>query len=145
MDEIEYSEKVMAGNFVKTFVSVILILATGALILAIRFSFSIGSPLFAVVMALPLVFVSLLYINFRCIKISITSKELIVTYGLLNRKYFTLHEIESCEQVKADFGKYMGVGIRHGTDKSTAYSTSFGNAVKINRTDEKPFVFSVMS
>gem|GEM_PF-3264743 len=54
--------------------------------------------MFMVIMVLPMVFISLLYVNFSQIKITITSKELNVAYGFLNRKCFVLCEIESCEQ-----------------------------------------------
>jgi hypothetical protein len=42
----------------------------------------------------------------------------------------------------ANFGKYWGVGIRYGTDRSLAYTASFGNAVKIASKKGRPFVFS---
>jgi len=140
-DTIEYREKVMNHRFMRIFVIAFLILTIVVLALTVRYSFSVGSPLFAVVMALPFLFAAVLLASFRSIKITITSKKLIVNYGFFHKSLF-LHEIESCEQVKADFKNYAGLGVRRGMDKSTAYLTSFGNAVKINKMGEKAFVFS---
>ncbi len=63
-------------------------------------------------------------------------------FGLLNRKRIQLSDIVTCELTKASFGKYWGVGIRYGTDRSLAYSTSLGDAVKIVLKKGRPFVFS---
>jgi hypothetical protein len=138
----EYSEWVSVGKFVKAIVGSISVLAAFVLALGIWFSISMKEPLFAVVIALPLIFVLVLYVNYRGVKIRITSKELIVSYGILNRKRILISNIASCEHTKANFGKYLGVGIRYGTDGSWAYSTSFSNAVRINQLKGRPFVFS---
>jgi len=119
-----------------------LVLALFISTLAVRFSISVPDPLFAVVLALPLVFVLSMFGNYRGVRIRITSQELVVSYGILNRKRIPISEIASCEHTKVDFGKHLGVGIRHGTDGSYAYSTSFSNAVKINQLNGRPFVFS---
>jgi len=137
-----YSEWVSVGKFVKAIVGSVLAIAAVALGLAVWFSASIRSPLFAVIIALPLIFVLILFVNYRGVKIRITSKELIVSYGLLNRRRVPISGIASCESTKADFGKYFGVGVRYGTDGSLAYSTSLGSAVKINQLKGRPFVFS---
>jgi hypothetical protein len=137
-----YSEWVSVGKFVRAIAGSISVLALVVLIIAIWFSISIQNPLFAVVVALPLIFVLILYVNYRGVRIRITSKELIVNYGILNRKRIPISDIASCERTKANFGKYLGVGIRYGTDGSWAYSTSFSDAVKINQLSGRPFVFS---
>lgn len=71
---ILYSERVSVGKFVKAFVGSISILALVVLALSIWFSISIQAPLFAVVIALPLIFVLLLFANFRGIQIKITQR-----------------------------------------------------------------------
>jgi hypothetical protein len=53
-----------------------------------------------------------------------------------------MSDIVSYEPTTANFGKYWGVGIRYGTDHSLAYTTSFGNAVKIVLKKGRPFIFS---
>jgi len=136
-----YCEWVSAGKFVKAFVGSISVL--GLIVVALSIWFNIQVPLFALVMALLLIlFPWLLYANFRGIQIKITPEELILNYGVLNPKHILMSDIESCERTKANFGKYLGVGIRYGIDDSLAYSTSFGDAVKINLSRERPFVFS---
>jgi hypothetical protein len=137
-----YSEWVSVGKFVKAIVGSISVLVAFVLAFAIWFSISIKNPLFAGVIALPLIFVLILFVNYRGVRIRITSKELIVSYGILNRKRIPISDIASCERTKANFGKYLGVGIRYGTDGSWAYSTSFSSAVKINQLKGRPFVFS---
>jgi len=98
--------------------------------------------LFLVIIAVPLAFVLTLYWNYRGIQIRITSKELAIDYGFLNRKHIPMSNIVSCEPTAANFGKYWGVGIRYGIDHSLAYTTSFGNAVKTMLKKGRPFVFS---
>jgi hypothetical protein len=139
---ILYSEWVSVGKFVKAFVGSISVLALFVLAAAIWFSISIHNPLFAVIISFPLIFLLILYGNYRGVRIRITSKELIVSYGILNRKRIPISDIASCEHTKANFGKYLGVGIRYGTDGSLTYSTSLGDAVKINQLRGRPFVFS---
>ena len=142
MENILYSEWVPAGKFVKTIVGFFSLLALIVLVISVWVSISIQNPFFAVIIAFPLTFVLVSYGNYRGIQIRITSKELIIRYGLLNRKSIHMSNIVSCEPTKANFGKYWGVGIRYGTDGSWAYSTSFGNAVKIIQLKGRPFVFS---
>jgi hypothetical protein len=141
-DNILYSEWVSVGKFVKAIVGSVSVIALFLLTIAIWFSISIQNPLFAVTLAFPLIFLLILYRNFRGVQIKITSKELVVSYGILNRKRIPISDIASCEHAKANFGKYFGVGIRYGTDGSLAYSTSFSNAVRINQLRGRPFVFS---
>ncbi len=137
-----YSEWVSVGKFMTAIAGSILMLALFVLVIAIWVSISIQNPLFAIIISFPLIFLVILYRNYRGVRIKITSKELIVRYGILNHKRIAISDIVSCEHTKANFGKYLGVGIRHGTDGSWAYSTSFSNAVKINQLKGRPFVFS---
>jgi hypothetical protein len=142
MENVLYSEWVPVGKFVKTIVGFVSLLALSVLVIAIWVSVSIQNPFFAVVIAFPLTFLLILYGNYRGIQIRITSKQLIIRYGFLNSKHVHISDIVSCEPTKANFGKYLGVGIRYGINGSWVYSTSFGNAVKINPLKGRPFVFS---
>lgn len=142
MKGILYSEWVPAGKFVKTIVGFVSLLALFVLVITIWVSISIQNPSLTAIMAIPLTFLMILYGNYRGIQIRITKKEIVIHYGLLNRKHIQMSNIVSCEPTKASFGKYMGVGIRYGTDRSLAYTTSFGNAVKIVLKKGRPFVFS---
>jgi len=142
MENTLYCEWVPAGKFLKAIVGFVSLFALFMLVISVWVSISIKNPFFTVIMAFPLTFLLVLYGNYRGIQIRITSNELIIRYGLLNRKHIPMPNIVSCEPTKANFGKYWGVGIRYGTNGSWAYSTSFGKAVKIVQSKGRPFVFS---
>jgi len=142
MKDVLYSEWVPAGKFVKTTIALVLLLALLVFAIIIWASVQVRNPPLAAVVAIPIAFLLVLYGNYRGIRIRITRNELIIHYGLLNRKHVQISEIVSCEPTKANFGKYWGVGIRYGTDRSFAYTTSFGDAVKIALKKGRPFVFS---
>jgi hypothetical protein len=139
---MSYSEWVPAGRFVKTILGLVSLLFLLVLAISTWVGFSVQNPSFVVIIAVPLVFVLILYGNYRGVRIRITSSELIVRYGFLNSKRIYMSNIVSYEPTTANFGKYLGVGIRYGTDQSLAYTTSFGNAVKIALKKGRPFVFS---
>ena len=142
MKEISYSEWVPAGRFVRVIVGLVILLFVLMLAISIWVGFSIQNPLFVIIIAVPLAFVLTVYANYRGIRIRITSRELIIRYGFLNRTNISMSNIASCEPTTANFGKYWGVGIRYGTDRSLAYTTSFGNAVIIVSKKGRPFIFS---
>lgn len=142
MTGVLYSEWVPAGKFVKTIVGSVCLLILLTLAFSVWAGFSIQNPAFAVIIALTLAFLLIVYGNYRGIQIRVTSKELVISYGLLNRRHIHMSDIVSCEPAKASFGKYWGVGVRYGTDRSYAYTTSFGNAVKIMLKQGRPFAFS---
>jgi len=89
-----------------------------------------------------LAFVLLLFWNYRGIKIQLNIAELYVRYGFFNQKTIQLKDIVSCDTIKASFGRYVGIGVRYGVDGSQAYTTSFGDAVKIIPSKGIVFVFS---
>jgi hypothetical protein len=144
MEQSEYVEWVPAGRFVKATVFIVIlamliilvVLVVSLQLLAgedfIGFGFFIGT----------LSFILIVFMNFRGIKIQISSKKLYVRYGLFNSKSIMLDEIISCKAVKAPFSRYGGIGVRYGFDGSSAYTTSFGNAVEITPKKGRPFVFS---
>jgi len=83
-----------------------------------------------------------MYWNYRGLKITLTKNQLEIAYGIFNRKKIQLNNITSCDITKANFRKYGGVGIRLGLDGSWAYTTDFGEAVKLTFQSGRPFVFS---
>jgi hypothetical protein len=89
-----------------------------------------------------LAFLLFLFWNYRELKIQINNKEILVVYGLFNRKSFLFKDLVSCKKTKASFGKYWGVGVRYGSDGSVAYTTSFDNAVEVAPKAGRTFVFS---
>ena len=144
MEKPDYVEWVPAGRIIRgaIFAETILILVIVTLLVVFvrpldyEAIIGIGISLFV------MVFVLLLFVNFRGIKIHISPKKLNVSYGLLNNKTIKLDDINSCRTVKASFGRYGGVGVRFGFDRSTAYTTSLGNAVEVNPKKGRVFVFS---
>jgi hypothetical protein len=137
-----YSEWVPAGKFVKTIVGFVSLLFLLVLAISTWVGFAIQNPAFVVIIVFPLALVLIMYGNYRGIQIKITSTELVIRYGFLNRKHIDMTNIVSYEPTTANFGKYWGVGVRYGFDRSLAYTTSFGNAVKIVLKEGRPFVFS---
>ncbi|MHA1443007.1 MAG: hypothetical protein ACTSPK_14270 [Candidatus Heimdallarchaeota archaeon] len=84
----------------------------------------------------------LLAINFRGIRIIITKVTIEVSYGILNKRIFTFDDLVSCEATEATFKNYLGIGVRVGFDSSVAFTTHFGEAVKLTNKEERAFVFS---
>ncbi len=140
-DEILYTEWVPAGRFVKVIVlfACILIASLGIIITAFipKELVFIGIILGAVSL-----FIFLMYLNYRGLKITLTSNQLEVVYGIFNHKRIPINNITSCDITKASFRIYGGVGIRFGLDGSWAYNTDFGEAVKLTFQSGRPFVFS---
>lgn len=143
MQNIVYSEWVPAGTLVKTLVGFVSSLILCVLLIVIAVGVAIQIPFLIVVLASPLVFVLLLFWNYRGIQIQVTNNELSINYGFFNHKHISISNIVSCEHTKAPLGKYGGIGVRYCfTDRSWAYTTSFGDAVEIIQRKGKSFVFS---
>lgn len=143
MDDTRYSEWVSMGRPVRGLVlaTTVWILIGIALIIAFlpldfEAVFGIGVSLAI------LVFILFLFVNYRGIKIQLTSDILVVSYGVFNKKSIPFDDIASCRVVKASFGRFGGIGVRYGFDGSTAYTISFGNAVEIMPKNGRMFVFS---
>ena len=83
----------------------------------------------------------LVYLVFMRLDISIDPERIEVRFGII-RKTIPIEEIVSCEPTHANFKVYGGVGIRYGFDGSKAFTTSFGDAVKIRKRRGRSFVFS---
>jgi hypothetical protein len=83
----------------------------------------------------------LVYLVFMRLDISIDPERVEVRFGII-RKTIPIEEIVSCEPTHASFKVYGGVGIRYGIDGSMAFTTTFGDAVKIRKRRGRSFVFS---
>lgn len=143
MAEVMYSEWVPAGRFVKALVRFISFLLLCVLLIVIAVGVAIQNPFLIVALASVLTFVLILFWNYRGIQIQVTNKELLISYGFFNHKHIPISNIVSCKPTKNPLSKYGGAGVRYCfTDRSWAYTTSFGDAVKIIRRKGKPFVFS---
>jgi hypothetical protein len=142
LKNVVYEEWVAAGTLIKALVGFFSLLSLCILLITIAVGFAIQHPFFIVVLASPLAVVLLVFWNYRGIRIKVTAKKLLIYYGFFNRKHIPIVDIVSCEPTKASFGRYGGIGVRYGADSSWAYTTSFGNAVKIILRRGRPFVFS---
>ena len=142
MKDVVYVEWVPAGTLIKALVGFFSLLSLCILLITIAVGVAIQHPLLIVVLASPLAFVLFVFWNYRGIRIKVTTESLLIYYGFFNRKRILIVDIVSCEPTKASFGRYGGIGIRYGTDGSWAYTTSLGDAVKVNLRKGKPFVFS---
>jgi len=142
MKDVLYVEWVPAGTLIKALVGFFSLLSLCILLITIAVGVAVQHPFLIVVLASPLAFVLLVFWNYRGIQIKVTTNKLSIYYGFFNRKHILIGDIASCEPTKASFGRYGGIGIRYGTDSSRAYTTSFGNAVKIVLRKGRPFVFS---
>jgi len=142
LKNVVYEEWVAVGTLVKALVGFFSLLIMCILLITIVVGVAIQHPFLIVVLASPLAFVLLVFWNYRGIRIKVTTESLLIYYGILNRKSIPLEDIVSCEPTKAPFRRYYGIGVRYGTDGSWAYTTSFGDAVKIILRKGRPFVFS---
>ena len=142
MVDVVFSEWVPAGFFVKALMGFVSTVILCVLSITVITGVAFQNPFWIVVSGSAIIFLLLLFWNYRGIRIRLNKKELLVNYGVFNRKSIPLADIVSCETVKTSFRRYGGVGVRFGTDGSWAYTTSFGNAVKVTQKKGRPFVFS---
>ena len=70
------------------------------------------------------------YLNINKLDINTNTERIEVRYGLM-KKVIPMKEIVSYEPHIAGFHLYGGIGIRRGIDGSLAFTTSFGNSMKI--------------
>lgn len=139
--EILYIEWIPMSKFI-----IILFAFVIAVLISTAITTSIYAPTTRVYMlpiyALLCLFFVLIGINYRGIQITLTKNEIKVEFGLLNKKTILIDELVACEVIQATIGKYFGLGARIGLDKSLAFITNFGDAVKLTYDQDKLFVFS---
>jgi hypothetical protein len=140
MEDAVYIEWVPAGKLMKSMFGFAFSLFVLVLLVITVFEISLVLVM-ATILAIPFAFVGFLFWNYRSLEIKVNKQELQVNYGFLNRKRVTLSEIDSYKPTKASFWKYGGVCVRWGIDGSWAYTTSLGDAIKLNLRRGRPFVF----
>ncbi len=140
-DEILYTEWVPAGRFVKIVVLFVCILIASLGIIITAFIHK-ELAFIGIILGAVSLLIFLMYWNYRGLKITLTSNQLEVAYGIFNHKRIPIKKITSCDKTKASFRTYGGVGIRFGVDGSWAYNIDFGEAVKLTFQSGRPFVFS---
>jgi len=142
MENLVYEEWVAVGTLMKALIGLFSLLITCILLTTIVVGVAIQHPFLIIALSSVVAFVLFLFWNYKGIKIQVGNKKLVVNYGIFNRKSILLEDIVSCETIKASFKRYGGIGVRYGIDGSWAYTTSFGNAVKIIPRKGRPFAFS---
>ena len=140
-DDVLYTEWVPVGIFVKIMVIFVCVLIASLGIVISVFMPEVLAFLWIIFTCVSL-FIFLMYWNFRGLQIVLTNNQIDVKYGIFNHKRIPLKEITSSNITKARFRTYGGTGIRLGLDGSSAYSTNFGDAVKLTFQSRRPFVFS---
>lgn len=118
-----YFAKMTAPRFFHLLFLLPLFFSTGASLV------SHAPPLVPLISAIPLF---LVWILFSTLRISVTTKEVHVQYGLFGPR-IPIEAIESCESCEYDWKQYGGWGIRYGRDGSVAYNMlgDGGRAVRI--------------
>jgi len=137
-----YREWVSAGKLLKALVGFFTVFIVSTLLIIIFVGVAFQYPLLIVVLSSVVAFVLFVFWNYKGINIQVSNTSLFINYGIFNRKSIPLEDIVSCEPIKASFGRYGGIGVRYGVDGSWAYTTSFGNAVKLILQKGRPFAFS---
>ena len=141
IEEVLYKEWVPISMFVTISISLLLVLLV-SVVITTAYSTTNDSALTYSLCGVLIVFFTLIGWNYRGIEITITKEEIRVNYGLFNRKKISIDDLLSCEATEATFKKYLGFGVRIGTDSSLGFTTGFGNAIKLTTQDSRPFVFS---
>jgi hypothetical protein len=143
MGDYVYREWVSIGVLNKVLIAVFsIIIVFGTLFTVLLVDLSVEDLYGFIVAWGVLAFILFLFWNYRRLEIKINYNQLSINYGIFNKKSIKLKEIVSCQITKASFGRYGGSGVRYGFDGSTAYTTSFGNAVEIVPKKGRNFVFS---
>ena len=143
MQSADYSEWVPLGKPLKVLVAMFVSLEIFISATILYFGgVSVGSLIGLALAWGILALIGFLFWNYRGISIKIDNGKLTVVFGLFDKKSFALEELTYCKRTKANLGRYLGIGIRYGTDGSVAYTTSFGAAVEVAPKEGRVFVFS---
>lgn len=132
--------------WISPWVTVVFIAIVGFLSICAAIQQSLGIPLGSrpaptyVYVVLAAVF-AVIYLSFARLEVDIDSVRVSVRYGLF-RKVVPMGSVTSCEPTRSRFSVYGGFGIRIGTDRSLAFTNSFGDAVRLERAEGMPLVFS---
>ena len=141
-EETIYEERIWLNSWLSLLMGIIIGSFSIIGLVQIFYGIPIGrrpeSPVLYLGLALLFVFV---YLNFNKLDIDINTERIEVRYGLV-KKVIPMKEIVSYEPHIAGFYLYGGIGIRRGVDGSLAFTTSFGNSMRIHMRSGRPFVFS---
>jgi len=136
-----YRERLVMAPWVSLLFGFVMGIMAVMVYVKIYFGINLGRNTSSTALLLGEAFLILIYLVFMRLDISINPERVEVRFGII-RKTIPIEEIVSCAPTHAGFTVYGGVGIRYGIDGSMAFTTSFGDAVKIRKRKGRPFVFS---
>ena len=136
-----YRERLVMAPWVSLLFGFVMGIMAVMVYVKIYFGINIGRNTSSTALLFGEAFLILVYLVFMRLDISIDPERVEVRFGIL-RKTIPIEEIVSCEPTHASITVYGGVGIRYGIDGSMAFTTSFGDAVKIRKRRGRSFVFS---
>lgn len=140
--KVYYSETVWMSWWIWVLFAGVVGFSSFALILQSVYGIPVGTrPAPNYVLLILILALVLVFFNFRKLDIRVDAQKIEVSYGVI-KKTTSWNDIVSCESITARPALYGGVGVRLGTDRSLAFTTSFGNAVRIVTRNGLPFVFS---
>lgn len=84
---------------------------------------------------------SSIYATFRRLEITIDAEGVTLSYWWI-RRMVPFSEVSSVELTKITPSEYSGLGLRYSTRGGEAFSNRFGDAVRLNRKNKKPVVFT---
>jgi len=140
-DDVVYSEWVRQSTLIILLISLVLVILVSTAISTSLLEPQSSALTLSLCITLSVFFI-FIGINFRGIQITITKDIIEVKYGWLSKKTFVIKDLESCEVTEASFKNYIGIGVRIGFDSSLAFTTRFGEAVKLTNQDDRSFVFT---
>ncbi len=136
-----YRERLGMAPWVSLLFGFVMGIMTVMVYIKIYFGINIGRNMSSTALLFGEALLILMYLVFRRLDISIDPERVEVRFGII-RKTIPIEEIVSCEATHTSITIYGGIGIRYGIDGSMAFTTSFGDAVKIRKRRGRSFVFS---
>ncbi len=137
-----YRERVLLAPWVSLLFGLIMGIMAVMIYVKLYFGINLGRKTSSTALLLGEAVLILVYLVCRRLDISIDPERVEVRFGII-RKTIPIEEIVSCEPTHAGFAVGYGrVGISYGIDGSMAFTTSYGDAVKIRKRKGRPFVFS---
>jgi hypothetical protein len=87
---------------------------------------------------------SFIYATFRRLEITVDGEGVTLSYWWI-RRVVPFGDVSSVELTKVTPSDYGGLGLRYSTRGDEAFSNRFGDAVRVNRRNGAPVVFTPMN
>ena len=93
------------------------------------------------VYAVLVLLLSFIYATFRRLEITVDADGVTLSFWWI-RRGVPFSDVSSVELTKITPSEYSGLGLRYSTSGGEAFSNRFGEAVRLNRKNEEPVVFT---